>query len=470
LFANIVKKFFEKFVVRKNLFIFVGYIGGNPTSINQIDFREKLSKNITYELENEEFVGRSKDGSKGVFTRDRKLTFKNLILFIIKIKGAIQRELDEFYKTLNRSDFKIREITKGALTQARAKLNVWAFVRLNEVAVNSFYDNAEYFTWHGMRTLAVDGTRLVLPNHPTILKEFGQHKFGPKADSPRSLALASMLYDVLNQITIDSQIAPYSESEGDLLSMHLDKIKQGDLLLLDRGYPCFWLLFMLKAKGIEFCVRLKDNWWLKVKDFVESGETERIVTFSLPKKDRKKLADYPHMQDTTISCRLLKIELENGEKEILCTSLTDMEKYRYEEFDSLYHYRWNEEEAYKLLKSRIELEDFSSKTARGIKQDFHSKVFLMTLCAAYAHPIEERVMAEYKADENRKYDQKINRTNALSETLDILIPMFVRKQYQKALHAFDQIVSATREIIRPGRNVPRKRRPKKTYSMNYKRL
>jgi len=378
--------------------------------------------------------------------------------------------LDEFYKALNRRDFKIREVTKGALSQARAKLNEWAFIRLNEVTVNTFYEEAEYYVWHGMRTLAVDGTRLLLPNHPSVIEEFGQHNFGPKADSPRSMALASMLYDVLNQITIDAQIAPYSESEGDLLSKHLDKIKEGDLLLLDRGYPCFWLLFMLKARGIEFCVRLKDNWWLKVKEFAESDEKERIVTFSLPKKDRSKLAAYPHMQNTTITCRLIKVESEKGIKEILCTSLTDAEKYLHEEFESLYHYRWNEEEAYKLLKSRIELEDFSSKTARGVKQDFHSKVFLMTLCAAYAHPIEERVTAEYKADENRKHGQKINRTNALSMTLDILISMFVRKDYKKSLEAFDANVSETREIIRPGRVVKRKRRQKKTFSMNYKRL
>jgi hypothetical protein len=386
------------------------------------------------------------------------------------MRGALQRELDEFFKALNRTDCKIKEITKGAFTQARAKLNEWAFIRLNEVAVSNFYANAEYYVWYCMRVLAVDGTRLVLPNHPSVIKEFGQHKFGPKADSPRSLALASQLYDVLNQITIDAQIAPYSESEGDLLSKHMDKIKQGDLLLLDRGYPCFWLLFMLKARGIEFCVRLKDNWWLKVQEFVKSGEKERIVTFSLPKKDRGKLKDYPHMLDTTISCRLLRIELENGEIEVLCTSLTDMEKFLHEEFNSLYHYRWNEEESYKLLKSRIELEDFSGKTARAVKQDFHAKMFLMTLCAAYAHPIEERVLAEFKADENRKHDQKINRTNALSMTLDILIPVFVRKHLKEALEAFDLNVFGTREIIRPGRNVPRNKKPKKPYAMNYKRL
>jgi hypothetical protein len=198
-----------------------------------------------------------------------------------------------------------------------------------------------------------------------------------------------------------------------------------------------------------------------VKDFTQSNEKERIVTFSLPKKDRAKLKDYPHMQDTEITCRLVKVELANGEKEILCTSLTDCEKYPYSDFEQLYHYRWNEEEAYKLLKSRIEMENFSGKTAKAVKQDFHAKVFLMTLCAAYAHPIEEKVIAEFKADKDRKHGQKINRTNALAVTMDILVPTFIRQKYKEGLEAFDSLVWQTREKVRPGRSNPRNKKQKK---------
>jgi len=448
----------------------VGYKGGNPSVNQKADYRENLSKNIVYELDNEEFKGCSKGGQKGVFSRDRKLTIKIVIILILRFKSSIQRELDRMFKVLSSEDFNIRSVSKGAFSQARAKLNPWAFRRLNEVAVNTFYKEVDYYTWYDMRVLAVDGTRLVLPNHPSVVEEFGLHEFGPKADSPRSLAMGSMLYDVLNQLTIDAQLAPYASSERDLLMEHLGKVEKGDMLLLDRGYPCFWLLFLLQAKGIEYCVRLKEDWWLEVKAFGESGEKERIVSITLPEKDRGILSDYPAMLDMPLSIRLIRIDLPNGEKEILCTSLLDMEKYEYEEFDGLYHYRWNEEEAYKLLKCRIELEDFSGKTATAVKQDFFAKVFLMTLCAAYAHPVEEKVINEYKADQNRKYAQKINRTNALSMTQDILVAVFIRQQYEKALKAFDSVVEKTREIIRPGRSVPRKKRPKKLYSMNYKRL
>jgi hypothetical protein len=460
------------------VFIFTGYIGGNCNLQNpeNEDYRIDLTKNIDYELDQCEFLSHSKDGPEGVFTRDRKLTIRNIIINIMSLNRAIQRDLDSFFTKLNSSDYTIREATKGAFSQARSKMNEWGFIRLNEVAVDTFYDRAGYYVWNGHRLLAVDGTRIMLPNHPTIKEEFGECSFGPNADSKRSMAIGSMLYDVLNQITIDAQLAPYKNnndkkgSERALLDKHMPKLKQGDLLLLDRGYPSFALFFLLKAQNIEFCVRMKGSWWKEVRKFRESGEKERIVTFTLPDKDRTKLEEYPGWAEKPLKCRLVRVELDTGEIEILCTSLIDTNAYPYEQFKELYHFRWNEEEAYKLLKNRIELENFSGKTAKAVKQDFHAKIFLLTLSAAYAHPIEERVRAEFKADSNRKHDQKINRTNAISMTKDILIGVLIKKQYEKALKAFDDIVYNTREIIRPDRKNERKHRQKKPYCMNYKRL
>jgi len=397
-------------------------------------------------------------------------------MIIMSLNRAIQRELDSFFKKLDSSDYTIREATKGAFSQARSKLNEWGFKRLNEVAVDTFYERAEYYTWNFFRLLAVDGTRIMLPNHRTIKEEFGECSFGPNADSKRSMAIGSMLYDVLNQIIIDAQLSPYKNtnnkrgSERALLEKHIPKLKQGDLLLLDRGYPSFSLFFLLKAQNVEFCVRMKGSWWKEVRKFRESGEKQRIVTFTLPDKDQKKLSQYPKSASNPIKCRLIRVELDKGEVEILCTSLIDTKQYPQEQFKELYHFRWNEEEAYKLLKNRIELEDFSGKTAKAVKQDFHAKIFLLTLSAAYAHPIEERVKKEFKADQNRKYNQKINRTNAISMTKDILIGVFIKHQYKKAFEAFDDIVYNTREIIRPNRKNERKHRQKKRYSMNYKRL
>jgi hypothetical protein len=177
------------------------------------------------------------------------------------VKSSLQRELGGFYKEVTGSDFNIRQVTKGAFSQARVKLKPEAFIELNTSVVNTFYQGAPWLAWCGFRLLAVDGSRLVLPNHPSVVEEFGQHQFGPNAGSPCSLALCSMLYDPLNLLTIDAQLAPYSSSERDLFYQHLEHVKEGDLLLLDRGYPSIALLFLLTAKNIHFCARMKEDWW-----------------------------------------------------------------------------------------------------------------------------------------------------------------------------------------------------------------
>lgn len=385
------------------------------------------------------------------------------------VKSSLQRELDSFYKEATGSEFNIRAATKSAFTKSRAKLKHEAFIELNDNVNQTFYNEAPYLVWNQMRLLSVDGSRLMLPNHRTIKEEFGEHSFGPNADSKRSLALASFLYDSLNLLTLDARIAAYCSNERDLLCQHLEKVKAGDLLLLDRGYPSIALLFLLKAKGIEFCVRMKEDWWLSVKEFMDSGEKERIVSYKLPQKDRELLKDYPEMIDKEIKCRLVCVELENGEKEVLCTSLTDMEKYPHEDFCELYHHRWGIEENYKLFKARAEVEKFSGKTALAVKQDFFAKVFMMSLSAVLAFPVEEKVKMEYQKASN-KHPQKINRTSALSMIMSISVGLFLKKVVKKAIAAFDSIVSQTREIIRPGRKNERKKRPKKLYYMNYKPL
>ena len=176
------------------------------------------------------------------------------------------------------------------------------------------------------------------------------------------------------------------------------------------------------------------------------------------------------MFDLAIKCRLIKVDLPDGGIEVLCTSLLDEKKFSVEDMAELYKYRWNEEEGYKLLKSRMEVEYFSGKTAWAVKQDFYAKVFIMSLCANLAFPIEEKVRKEYKQDLARKHDQKINRTAALSMTRNICIGLFVKKLVKSALKAFDDIVSGTRELNRPGCREKRNANTKRLYSINYKRL
>jgi hypothetical protein len=388
----------------------------------------------------------------------------------MSFQSSIQRDLDRFYKAISKSDFNIREVTKGALSQARKKLNSWGFSRLNEVAVESFYAEAEYYVWHGMRLLSVDGSTSILPNHPSVQEQFAPCAFGPKNASLRSLGRISMLYDVLNHLALDARMDPFQVSERTQLQAHLNKVERGDLLLLDRGYPSFKLFFELHARGIEYCMRLNDKWWKLARTFVESDQQDEVIQFRLPEKHKAALIEALGNVPEQLSIRLIKVSLPGGGTEVLTTSLIDKQKYSQEDVSHLYTYRWNEEEAFKLLKARMDLADYSGKTVDAVLQDFHAKIFMLTLMAAYAHPIEERVRNEYKADKNRKYDQKINRTSALASLRDMLVPLFVRKSFEKSIDAFDELAIKTREIVRPDRHNPRNKRTKVPPALNYPKL
>jgi hypothetical protein len=388
------------------------------------------------------------------------------VLLTQGIRTSIQREIDTFYKQVLNKEFSIRELTKGALTKARAKLSPEAFRELMDAVVKEFYESAPYLGWHNMRVLAIDGTRLRLPDHPSVKEEFGSHGFGQHADAERSLAIVSALYDPLNQVTLDVQLGPYASDERSYLYKHLEKVEKGDLLLLDRGYPTYYVLFLLAARGVEFCVRMKEDWWLTVREFVQSGKKDQIVEFNLPEKDWHLLIEYPHVKPR-MRVRLICVDLPNGEKEILCTSLLKRSKFLHKQLVDLYHLRWGVEEAYKLLKARLEVENFSGKTAKAVKQDLLAKFFLMNLTATLAFPIEARLREEEKKEKSQ-HKKKINHTNALSMAREITIGAFLKQMVKKALSAFNEIVSKTVEIVRPGRFFKRKKKTKKDYYPTYK--
>jgi hypothetical protein len=382
--------------------------------------------------------------------------------------SSLQREMDKFLREANGTEFNIRGITKSAFSQSRKQLKPEAFLELNDLVCEEFYDKADYLGYNHHRVLAIDGSRLLLPNSEDIAKGFGAVGHGPNADAQRSLATVSFLYDVGNYLTLDAQVADKGGSEKSLLYKHLEKVKSGDLLLMDRGYPSKALFSILASKGVEFCVRMKADWWLQVNSFAQSKSLDMQVVFELGDKDMKEYADqYPGMKQQ-VKCRLVKVLLDNGVTEILCTSLLDTEKYPLADFKELYHLRWGVEEGYKMYKSRIDIEAFTGKSVVSVKQDIYAKAMMMSLCAAFAFPIDQKVKEEYAASKDIKHPQKINRATAYANTKAVAISIFLKNKIKEGIAAFDDIVYKTREIVRPNRANPRNHKPKRQHYMNYK--
>ncbi|WP_295587892.1 hypothetical protein [uncultured Lamprocystis sp.] len=102
-------------------------------------------------------------------------------------------------------------VTGSAFSQARYKLKHTAFIELNEAAVvSTMYADRHYRTLWGFRVLAVDGSKILLPDTADVRAAFGTIAYsgGETADiaGERPYALASVLYDVLNRVALEATL------------------------------------------------------------------------------------------------------------------------------------------------------------------------------------------------------------------------------------------------------------------------
>jgi hypothetical protein len=400
------------------------------------------------------------------FTRKRCLTFPIIVIFLLNlVKRAMQDELDEFFKALQGTAIAERIVTKSAFTQARRKLKYEAFTELNRTQVDYFYEHFDIHTWQGFRLVAIDGSMSELPHVKAIADHFGV--WHPAAGGTCPKARLSQMFDVLNHVTIDAILAPKAKGERALAELHFDHLKSNDLVLLDRGYPAFWLFRLILKQGAQFCARMPLTSWKIVEKFVASGLDEQIVTLK-PGESASKACETHGLSTKPLTVRLIRIELKTGEIEVLATSLLDRDNYPVSVFKDLYHNRWPVEEDYKAIKSRIEVENWSGKTVLAIYQDFHAKVFTKNITVILAHPAQRIVKQE---SQGKKYVYQVNMANAFSKMKDSIVFLFQRSDILSLLESLWQLMIETIEPIRPGRSFSRKKRVKpKKFSMSYKPL
>jgi hypothetical protein len=416
-------------------------------------------------LFSDDFKDRHRRNKKD-FTRKRCLTFTIIVTFLLNlVKRALQDELDEFFKLMIGVEIAMRIVTKSAFSQARKKLKYEAFIELNQAQVGYFYEHFESELWHGFRLLAVDGSTSELPRTLEVIEHFGA--WHPVQGAPCPLARVSQMFDPINGVTLEAIISPKAVGERALAAQHFAMLTAGDLVLLDRGYPAFWLFALILEQGSQFCARMPLGGWRAVEQFVASGLNEQIVIL-WPSSESNKECRARGLSLAPIMVRLIRVELDSGEIEVLATSLVDTIVYPATLFKELYHQRWPVEEDYKVMKSRVEVENYSGKSVLAVYQDFYAKVFTANLTAILAHPAQKVVAQKCQA---RKYTYRVNMANALSKMKDTIVLFIQRTDVLSILESLWQLMIQTIEPIRPGRSYPRKKRVKpKRFAMSYKPL
>ena len=273
------------------------------------------------------------------------------------MRMSIQAELGTFFAHLCQQAQLVHEVSKQAFAQARAKLSSAAIPGLNDWLLARAEKDKFVPRWRWLRLVAADAWTVpfgLRASHVKLAVLADQILFGLLLPGP-DLMLAASLHNV------------HECGERQFPFEHLGRLSLDDLLLLDRGYPCRWLVAVLNDRAIKFCTRV-DNacGFTCVRNFMRSDALEQVVM--LPAPNKRDALDYECLRKPQ-RVHLVHNVSPSGEQRILMTKLFDDKPYPAGCFAELYHKRWGIEEAFKRFKHRLNLEHVTGLRQHAVAQD-----------------------------------------------------------------------------------------------------
>jgi hypothetical protein len=364
----------------------------------------------------DDFKARHRTQSK-YFTRERVLTYPLVILLILQksVKG-MQLVLNEFFGKL-----KCLPVSSSAFTQARSHLSHTAFIELNQKAVVEVcYGDGDYQRYRGFRLLAIDGSKVHVPDTPAIREVFGMIDHHPASGQAQPYALASVVYDLSNRIALDAQLVAGTAYEVDLALQQLELLQADDLVVFDRNYSDYVLLAHLIHRQRHFVGRCRRSSFTAVRRmFDQTGPDSQVVSIAVPKRARRRVRTLGLPERITV--RLVRLILPTGEVEVLITSLLDQVQFPVAELGKVYGWRWREETFYGVLKTRLALENFSGQTVEAVQQDFYASVFITGLETFFIHDAQTRL--DQRSSQNQ-YPQQVNKNVSFNAIKNQVVDLF----------------------------------------------
>lgn len=406
--------------------------------------------------------------SSSDFSRNRKLPFERIVLLIVKLcKKTLSVELEQFFE-----DIKLQtSCSVSAFTQQRMKLNPEFYRVWNELLYSCYYHyyNKEVKKWKDYRLIAADGSNVSLVKTPLLEKYFGgqsnQHGTFVQAKT-------FYCYDVLNELVVRSQIAPFRTGELNMAYSLIDDLEDDMLMIYDRNFCSYKMvaLHLWREKEIKFVIRARET-HKAVSSFIKSGKTSDEVLLKPTHEAIKRMREsgYIITKKTLLKVRLVRVEL-NETIEVLMTNLWEEDGHPSSEFKALYFKRWGVETNISRQKNILQLESFSGLKPISIEQDFYATVFVANLFSVLTKEAQNTIEATIA---KRKYPMKINGNKSFGKLKGNIISLFVSEKPEVILEKLHQYFIRDPLPVRDNRSFPRVIKNKQSKSkhktfMNYK--
>lgn len=248
--------------------------------------------------------------------------------------------------------------------------------------------------WHGLRAILVDGSSTITPDTQELQQAFGQptgQKPGCGFPVPKTLGL----FDAFTGMIIQMIAFPlFTHEQSQVWQLH-PLLKDGDLLVGDRGFCSFVHLAMLRARGVLACFRLHQRQTVsfrpgrKTRDQFSKGEKagkptskflrrlghhDQVVRWKRPPKMPAWMTPEQWAQiPEALEVRELQYTIRaNGQRTrviTIATTLLDPLLYPKDAVAELYGVRWQVETHFAELKTTLKMRKLKCKTEDGIRKE-----------------------------------------------------------------------------------------------------
>lgn len=405
-------------------------------------FFESLLENLHAMIYSSDYMENAKVNPTD-FTRRRKMSFVQYILFILQKTGrSLQAALNTFFLSMGEEP---GNYSKQAFSKGRLRIKPESIRQLFDFTVQDFYNRAEYKTFEGYRILAIDGTRLNLPNTTELENEFGVQT---SQGAPQVQALVSGLYDIQNKVMVDTRISSCKSSERDHAADLIDGLRSypsiKNLIVMDRGYPSAELLHQIQNEGHAYVVRCCTEFIRAMKLNGEDCIIEHC--FSRTKK-------------TPLKLRIVKISLPDGKQEIIATNLLS-EEFSPSKLAKIYKMRWGIETNYNNIKNKLCVENFTGTNKIVILQDFYATMLLWNLTGMMMFDLQDEIESAHNSDSS-KNEYKLNIAMTISTLKERVVELVMCENKRRSKRILRQIKNALKKsvvAISTNRSFPRKRK------------
>lgn len=360
------------------------------------------------------------------------------------------------------------KVSEAAFATARQRMPMSFWFELLVLLGQQFEE--QHPSLHGFRDfriLAMDGTRIDLPESRQLCNHFGTAKnaFGQQQPQARMV----MLQFPFTRMPYRYELAPVSCGEITLATRLCTHLRRRDLVLLDAGFWSYGLLWAIQNQKAFFALRLKKD--VKLTTVKQLGKSEQLVRWT-PKDSRGKWrkAGLPK----SIDLRVIKYHVPGFQPQAIVTNVLSQRAISYQDWTrlstscqdahrklsvGLYHRRWEIETSYHEMKVDQGMEgQLRSRVPESIAYEIAGHVVLYLLLrwlmveAAVKHGLDPLRLSYLEAFRELESMRAALLTSDPQWVRDVLLPRLLDR------------IAEHRVPERPGRHYPRRKKSKQDNS------